>query len=128
MGPPGTRVILGLLASGHDVPEILKLHPDLSRNDVARAVGEGLAALEGTLGGRVETRAERIARLRVKHPRAFEPWNAQEDAALVEEFRAGATVAALGRAFGRPAGAIRMRLQKLGEEPRRGRVHEEGSK
>lgn len=113
------RAILYLLYEGHDVPEILDLHPTLTRDDVARAAGEGLAALEGAAAPRVETREERVARVRQTHPNAFAPWSPDEDRRLREEFDAGAGVAALARAFGRPSGAIRMRLEKLGVPPRR---------
>lgn len=115
--PDTTRAILYLLSEGRSPRAIVQANPGLSMLDVQAAAAEGLAALEAP---RVETRDERIARVRMTHPHAFEPWSAQDDAYLKEEFAAGATIAALGRAFGRPPGAIRARLEKLGVAWRRG--------
>lgn len=111
------RAILYLLSIGETPDAILRAHPKLTREDVQAAAAEALRALE--LG---ETREQRVARVRARHPHAFEPWTPDEDRALSEEFRAGATVAALSRAFGRPPGAVRMRLEKLGIDPRRAKV------
>ena len=112
-----SRAILYLLSIGESTDAILRAHPKLGPEDLQAAAAEALRALE--LG---ESREARVARVRETHPHAFEPWSAREDDELVTEFRAGATVAALARAFGRPPGAIRMRLEKLGVDPRRGKA------
>lgn len=109
------RAILYFLAEGQTTQRILKENPELTKDDIQAAASEALRALE--LG---ETREARIARVRRTHAHAFEPWTAKEDVHLRFEFEAGATIAALSRAFGRPPGAIRMRLDKLGIDPRRG--------
>lgn len=112
-----TLAILGLLAEGATLDDIYDDHPALTPLDVQAAASEALRAL--TEAPRVETREERVARVRERHPHAFEPWTERDDAHLVAEFAHGATVAALARAFGRPPGAIRQRLEKLGVAWRR---------
>lgn len=115
-----SRAILYLLYEGRTFDEIFRLHPNLTVLDVSRAAGEGLRALEEEARTRVETRAERIARVRERHPRAFEPWSEEEDARLALRFGEGASVAELTRALGRPRGALTMRLEKLGLRNGRG--------
>lgn len=119
-----TRAILYFLSQGQSPKQIIIENPDIDMEDVHAAAMEGLRALEEERApaARPETREERIARVRQKHPNAFTPWMPNEDAELVAEFQHGATLAALGRAFGRPPGAIRMRLNKLGVDPRRGKA------
>lgn len=113
------RAILLLLREGRTCEDILRERPDLTRAHIQAAAGEALRLAEAG-----ESRAERVARVRRRHPHAFEPWTDLEDRLLVEGFLEGTPIAALGRTFGRPPGAIRMRLQKLGHEPRRSRVRE----
>lgn len=112
-----SRAILSLLAEGRTHRQILSAHPTLSLDDIQAAAGEALRMME--LG---ERREDRVARVRRRHAHAFEPWSDKEDVRLRFEFEAGASVAALSRAFGRPPGAIRMRLEKLGVDPRRGKA------
>jgi len=117
-----TRAILYFLGMGQSPQRILRENPDLTPEDVRAAAMEGLRALEEERAGaspRVETRAERIARVRLKHANAFAPWSQAEDMELQAEFASGSSIAALARAFGRPSGAIRRRLKKLGIDPRR---------
>jgi hypothetical protein len=116
------RAILYFLGQGQSPQQILKHYPEIAPEDVRAAAMEGLRALEEERGGpRPESRAERIARVRLKHPQAFLPWSESEESELLAEFQNGASIAALARAFGRPAGGIRMRLEKLGVDPRRGK-------
>ena len=109
-----SRAILYLLSVGATPDDILRAHPGLTREDVQAAAGEALAALETS-----EAREARVRRVRARHAHAFEPWTPTEDAQLAEEFRHGASVAALARAFRRSPGAIRLCLQRLGIDPRR---------
>lgn len=113
MSDETTRAILYLLSEGRTFDEIFELHPTLNVLDVSRAAGEGLRALEEERTLRVETRAERIARVRETHASAFQPWSEADDALLLARWEEDASIAALSRAFGRPTGAIRMRLEKL---------------
>ncbi len=65
----------------------------------AKASGEGMSKLE---------------KMRLKHPNAYRPWSADDDARLTEMFRDEASVSALVKAFGRQRGAINARLVRLG--------------
>lgn len=113
-----SRAILYLLYEGRAADEIFQMHPNLTAFDLARAAGEGLRALEEEAKLRVETRDERIARIRQRHPRAFLPWSEEEDARLALRWQEGASVAELMRALARPRGAITMRIEKLALPPR----------
>lgn len=111
------RALLRSLADGTPPGDALRALEGASPRDVAAAAREALAALDAGTG-----RDARVARVRARHPHAFEPWTAEDDRLLAEEWRMGAPVAALSRAFGRPPGAIRLRLQRLGHDPRRRRA------
>lgn len=114
MADETSRAVLYLLYEGRTFDEIFQLHPNLSVLDISRAAGEGLRALEEEAKARVETREERIARVRLRHPHAFAPWTEDEDARLVLRWKArDVSLAELSRALGRPSGAVRMRLEKL---------------
>lgn len=104
------RTILFLLSEGRTTKEILQMHPDLRPEDVMAAAARGLEAMEAA--PRVESRAERVARVRERHPRAFEPWSEEEDARLLRRFDEGAKAADLAKELGRPPNAVRIRLEK----------------
>lgn len=120
-----SRAILYLLYEGHTHEEILALHPTLTRDDIARAAGEGLAALETQGTAVIETRAERIARLRVTHPNAFMPWTAEEDDLLLTLKDENRTVRQIAAELGRHTGAIRARLEKWDRDPAGARTRRE---
>lgn len=114
MADETSRAILYLLYEGRTFDEIFQLHPNLTVLDVSRACGEGLRALEEEAKLRVESRAERIARVRLRHPRAFEAWTESEDARLVTRWKSReVALAELARAMERPSGAVRLRLEKI---------------
>ena len=109
-----SRAVLYLLYEGRTHNEIIDLHPNLTMLDISRAAGEGLRALEEEAKVRVETREERIMRVRQTHPHAFEPWTLEEDARLMLRWKSReVSLQALSRSFGRPSGSLRMRLEKL---------------
>lgn len=112
MADDTSRAILYWLSVGRPLPDILD-EPEVTEADVRAAAAAGLAALETAGSARVETRAERIERLRLVWPHAFEPWTPDEDRRLAQEYAHGARVAALARAFGRPPNAVRVRLERL---------------
>ncbi len=117
MSDETSQAILYLLYEGHTHEEILALHPTLTRDDIARAAGEGLAALETAGSARVETRAERIARVRVTYPNAFMPWSAADDALLLTMASEGRTLRQIAAELRRQPGAVRMRLEKWQKDP-----------
>jgi len=61
--------------------------------------------------------SEKIAKMRLTHPNAYRPWQADQDAILKEKFQNGATIKELSKLLGRHEGSIIMRLQKhFGED------------
>ncbi len=58
--------------------------------------------------------AERLAKMKEKHPHAYEPWEEEDDARLRKMFEADEKISAIAQAFGRQRGAINARLKKLG--------------
>jgi predicted Holliday junction resolvase-like endonuclease len=58
-------------------------------------------------------RAQEIAKIREKYPRAYDPWEEQEDFQLGARFQQGYTLEQLAQQFQRQPSAIRSRLQKL---------------
>lgn len=113
------RAILLLLSEGQTLEDILRQRPDVTRDDIRAAAAAALQLAE-----RGESRQDRIDRVRKLHPHAFEPWTEIEDKLLVDAWRDGARIPALAKTFGRPPGAIRTRLQKLGHDPRRSAVRD----
>lgn len=104
-----TRDVLRLLAGGVPPDRLLRERPGLTLEDVRRAAAEALAALDHPPP---ETREQRIARIRERHARAFEPWSEDEDAHLLRRFDEGARLGELAREMMRPPNAIRIRLEK----------------
>lgn len=105
-----TRVILALLAEGRSSDDVLRMRPYLTPDDIRRAARDALNALDGA--PRIESRAERIERVRKTHPRAFEPWGEDEDAHVLRRHEEGASQSQIARELGRPPGAVRARLDK----------------
>ncbi len=61
--------------------------------------------------------SEKIAKMRETYPKAYMPWEAQDDAELKQGFLQGATIKQLSKKLGRHEGSITMRLQKhFGED------------
>lgn len=108
-----TRAILFYISEGLSTKQILAENPELAAEDIQAAGAEALRVIEAG-----ESREDRIARVRQKHPHAFEPWTPKDDQDLLAEWTHGASLAALSRAFGRPTGALRMRLEKLSRDPK----------
>jgi hypothetical protein len=134
------RSLKGLYLSGFNA-RALEVHPAILERDgqfrqSAEAVGaafgrmppEELGALHAAfvkaIGGREpeeikKERAQgaaqsRLQKMREKHPNAYKPWTAEDDARLTELFRASAAVSTLVKEFGRQRGAINSRLVRLG--------------
>lgn len=57
--------------------------------------------------------AEKLAKMREKYPNAYQPWSAEEDETLQNQFVTGAQIKEICKAMGRHPGSIRARLKKL---------------
>lgn len=78
-----------------------------------RAFHAGLSAATGFLESPPPAGTYSIAKIRVRHPRAYEPWSPDEDARLLCMHRQSAPIAVLAAEFQRQPSAIRSRLAKL---------------
>jgi hypothetical protein len=60
---------------------------------------------------------ERLEKMRAKHPNAYKPWEAADDALLKERFQNGDSLKVMSEQFGRHERSILLRLQKhFGED------------
>lgn len=59
-------------------------------------------------------KAYAVDSIRRTHPRAYEPWSAEEDQRLRTQYEEGIDIPELARVFLRQQGAIRSRLKRLG--------------
>jgi len=61
--------------------------------------------------------AERLEKMRQKHPNAYTPWKKEDDAVLTEKFQNGSSIEELSKLLGRNNKSIILRLQKhFGED------------
>lgn len=76
---------------------------------------EGRAAADLELAGdRLTPYQERMNRIRAKHPRAYEPWDEEEEQKLRLMVSERVSVHEIARVLQRKPGAIRSRISKLG--------------
>lgn len=100
-------------------PEALRIDGQLrERSAAARKTYEHLRAKAGERAKKAETKKastwnDRLAKMREKHPNAYKPWTAADDALLSERFQNGDGVDVLSKELGRHDKSIVMRLQKL---------------
>jgi ATP-dependent DNA helicase PIF1 len=100
-------------------PDALEIDGELRRrSEEARKTFEHLRANAGRRAKRLEKKqasnwSERLAKMREKHPNAYKPWTAADDALLSERFQSGDGVKELSVQLGRHDKSIIMRLQKL---------------
>jgi ATP-dependent DNA helicase PIF1 len=100
-------------------PQALKIDGDLrARSQGAVKKYEHLRANAGERAKQTATKKsstwnDRLAKMREKHPNAYKPWTAADDALLSERFQNGDDLKALSRVMGRHDRSIVMRLQKL---------------
>ena len=115
MQDPGTlseksRRVLEQVAKGRTYEQILSRDPELSYLDIFASAREAL-----TLAGEErEDYTARLARIKQRHPRAYERWTDDEDAQLRREVQHGAPVAMIAERLQRQPSAIRSRMAKLG--------------
>ena len=101
-----TRV-LGLIATGHSYDQIVNGERDVTYPDIFLAAEEALR-----LGSAADF-ADSVAQIKAKYPNAYERWTPDDDDALAEMHRTGASVKAMADRFQRQPSAIRSRLTKL---------------
>ncbi len=123
---PKSRDILQAIAKGRSYEQILVANPNLTYVDIFAAAAEAMAALDcmgqeqavASEAKAAKSYEERMAEIHAKHPRAYEPWEEEEDADLTRFFKAGLTVVIIAHKLQRQPGAISSRLKKLGLLPK----------
>ena len=105
-----SRTILEAIAKGHTYEQILVQELAWTYHDIFQAAAE---ALEAT-GSSTPAQAYSVEEIRHDHPKAYEKWDAAQDAQLRQLFREGRTVAHIAAMMKRQPGGITSRLAKLG--------------
>lgn len=106
--------VLSLIAEGHSYAQIVDSHPAISYLDIFAAAEEALKLSESQVDHR-----ERLAQIKTKYPRAYEPWTSEDDVALTAMSKQASPISEMAKRFGRQPSAIRSRLAKLGLAPER---------
>lgn len=104
--------ILEMIADGYSYEQILGARPNLTYLDIFAAAQSALDVI-GAADGRY---AERLKKIREQHPRAYEKWTEEEEAALMQLVRDGRQVAEIAELLQRQKGAIGSRMVRLGLE------------
>ena len=100
-------------------PEALAIDGELRKRSAEAAKKyEPLRAKAGERAKKAEKKqasnwSERLAKMREKHPNAYKPWQAADDALLSERFQNGDDLKKLSELLGRHEKSIIMRIQKL---------------
>ena len=104
--------VLRLIAEGHSYSQIVDGHSKISYRDILNAAEAALRLNETP-----SEYQERLAAIKQKHPRAYEPWTLNEDIRLAALHAEGAPIDELATRFQRQPSAIRSRLEKLALKP-----------
>jgi hypothetical protein len=106
-----SRTILEAIADGLSYDQILFAGLATTHHDIFLAVREALKIIDQVACR--ESYAERMEKIRMSHPRAYEPWMPEEETKLICLFKAGANIKEISTQLQRQPNAIRSRLQKL---------------
>lgn len=110
--------VLSLIAEGHSSTQIVEGDHGLTSTDIFAAANEALALS-------TDEPQDSLARIRRVHPRAYEPWDEEEDAELLSMLDDGRLPAEIAKHLGRKRSAIHSRIRKLAGDvrsrPNRGR-------
>ena len=71
-------MVLGLIADGHSYSQIVDGDPDLSYHDIFFAAEEALRS-----NGSYTDHQGRLAEIKSRYPRAYEPWTRKDDRDLI---------------------------------------------
>ena len=100
-------------------PEALAIDGELRRQSAKAAKKyEPLRSKAGERAKKAEKKqasnwSDRLAKMREKHPNAYKPWQAKDDALLSERFQNGDDLKTISELLGRHEKSIVMRIQKL---------------
>lgn len=119
--------VLKALSRGLTPEQIVKQYEQLTLVDILATIqlaanvieqyvtSEGLIKIEGEVNLIAKnSRLINVSKMRQTHPRAYEPWTADETNSLNVMFRQGVSLKNMAETLGRGEGAIRARLEKMG--------------
>ncbi|HUY90085.1 MAG TPA: hypothetical protein VMV10_15215 [Pirellulales bacterium] len=104
--------VLGHIADGHSYAQIVDGHDGITYHDIFHAAEEALR-----LNSSPKDYQARLAQIKSRYPRAYEPWTSVDDAELAAMYKAGHRLQAIAERFQRQPSAIRSRLTKLNFPP-----------
>lgn len=126
--------ILTAIGKGHTYEQILAMDRSLTYLDIFAAAHEALALPERPVSADAAglstaplTFRQVVEEHRRVHPRAYEPWDAEEEARLIELVRTGHGTDDIAATLQRKPSAIRSRMDKLQLAPEPARMPEDGS-
>ena len=102
-------LILQLLAEGRSHGQIVDTHAEITFLDICNAAQEALA-----LNASQSSHQDRLAAVKQRHPRAYEPWSSDEETKLSAMVGEALTAAEMAAQLGRQPSAIRSRLARMG--------------
>jgi DNA-directed RNA polymerase specialized sigma24 family protein len=103
--------LLRLIALGWSRDRILERDPSFVEADFLAAAGFVVQVWSAK-----PEKSYRVTDVRKAHAKAYAPWTAADDAALVRAWQSGQSSSAIAEMLGRKVGAIQSRLRKLGLE------------
>jgi hypothetical protein len=106
---PKSRAVLMLIAEGYSYAQIVDGHSEISYRDIFQAAEEALQ-LDGS-GGNYHGR---MAEIKKKYPKAYEPWTDDEKEELRAMHASRSSLVAIAEKLRRQPSAIRSQLDKLG--------------
>lgn len=107
------KQVLQFISQGYSYEQILARNPTLSYLDIFSSDQEVLDLI-GTAYLPEKKPAPPLEDIRRTYPRAYAPWNEEEDAELQGQVERGDDITAIAFHLGRQPSAIRSRIRKLG--------------
>ena len=104
-----STAILSLIAEGYSYSQIVDGHPGIKYPDIFAAAQEAL-----DLAQPKDSYQERLAEIRSRYPRAYEPWSEAEDQDLTKMHREGVDAKEMASRLQRQPSAVKSRLKRLG--------------
>ncbi len=109
-----SRKILEEIAAGYSYSQIVDSDHGFRYPGIFAAAAEALEICDSLDRESPTDYEQRMAEIKVAHPRAYEKWTEGDDAELKQRFLNGENVRSLSERFQRQPSAIRSRLRKLG--------------
>lgn len=114
---PDGRTAICFLSGATNSDQFNELSGVIAKEDVAiiaRAFRPELTGIAAWHGVNLDSDANGLTALRLKHPNAYMPWTSEQEELLLELHKEGMSVSRIAKELGRQVGAIRQRLEKLG--------------